>query len=248
MPSIAGVVQGAMVLRDAMFADMNLETMETVVKPKVLGSMHLDAIFRDTPLDFFVFLSSIACVAGNPGQSMYAAANMFMTSLAAQRRKRGVAGSAAHIGAIMGNGYVTRELTLQQQGFLHDVGNTWMSEQDFFTIIAEAILASPPDSPASFETVTGLRLQYGKEDISWFSNPMFQHLVMRTGSAVSSSAGSKGKIALREGLQDAKSADEVFELLKGMHSSQSFLRSSSPEALGLVMTPPRGRHVYSANP
>ena len=95
MPPIIGVVQGAMVLRDAMFADMNLETMETVVKPKVVGSMHLDAIFRDTPLDFFVFLSSIACVAGNPGQSMYAAANMFMTSLAAQRRKRQARGMVA---------------------------------------------------------------------------------------------------------------------------------------------------------
>lgn len=216
MPPIAGVAQGAMVLRDTMFADMTVEHMEKVLKPKVQGSIYLDDIFRDVPLDWFVFFSSIACITGNPGQSMYAAANMFMNSLAAQRRKRGAAASSVEIGAIMGNGYVTRELTLQQQAFLHQVGNTWMSEQDFLVIFAEAVLASAPSSPETVETATGLRLQYGDEKITWFSNPMFQHLVLKTGTAVSSKAGSKNGVSVKTQLLEAKTAEEVFELLKGM--------------------------------
>ncbi|EKG11539.1 Beta-ketoacyl synthase [Macrophomina phaseolina MS6] len=214
MPPIAGVAQGAMVLRDTMFVDMTVETMEKVLKPKVQGSIYLDEIFRDAPLDWFIFFSSIACITGNPGQSMYAAANMFMNSLAAQRRKRGVAGSTVEIGAIMGNGYVTRELTLQQQAFLHQVGNTWMSEQDFLTIFAEAVLASPPDSLETVETATGLRLQYGDEQITWFTNPMFQHLVLKTGTTVTEKQGAKDGVPVRTQLLEAKTAADVFEILK----------------------------------
>lgn len=59
-----------------------------------------------------------------------------MTTLAAQRRTRGLAASVIHIGAIVGTGYVTRELTEIQQKALRSYGNIWMSEQDFHNIFA----------------------------------------------------------------------------------------------------------------
>lgn len=218
MPPIVGVVQGAMVLSDATFADTTLEMVDTILGPKVLGSIYLDEIFHSTPLDFFVFLSSIASTSGNPGQSIYGGSNTFMNSLAAQRRKRGVPGSSVEIGCIMGNGSVTSKLSYQQQQYLFSVGNMWLSEQDFLTMFAEAVLASPPDSSQSVTMSTGLRLHYNNDnpDITWFSNPIFQHLVLKTGNTMSATAStSKNGVSIKAQLQNAMSAEEVFSMLKG---------------------------------
>ncbi|KAK2051210.1 acetyl-CoA synthetase-like protein, partial [Colletotrichum caudatum] len=216
MPPIAGVVQGAMVLHDTMFTDTTIETVDTILGPKVRGSIYLDEIFHSTPLDFFVFLSSVASTTGNPGQSIYGGSNMFMNALAAQRRKRGVPGSSVEIGAIMGNGSVTSKLSYAQQKYLFSVGNMWMSEQDFLTMFAEAVLASHPESPQSVTTTAGLRLQYSDEDpdITWFTNPIFQHLVRETGNSMPAAAGaSRQGVPVKTMLQDAKTSEEVFAIV-----------------------------------
>ncbi|RFU80561.1 acyl transferase acyl hydrolase lysophospholipase [Trichoderma arundinaceum] len=214
MPPIGGVAQGAMVLHDAMFAEMTMEKMQKVLKPKVDGSLHLEEIFYDTPLDFFVYFSSVAAITGNKGQSMYAAANMFMTTLAAQRRRRGVAGSAINIGAIMGNGYITRELSQQQQTFLQEVGNIWLSEQDFLAIFAEGVLASHPDSDETLETTTGLRILHSHDElVSWARDAKFQHLVQTNEADATSSIGKLSTVALKKQLEEAKTADEVSSIL-----------------------------------
>ena len=64
MPPIAGVANGAMLLRDTTFFDMDMETLVSVFKPKVDGTMYLDALFQDDQLDFFILFSSLACVFG----------------------------------------------------------------------------------------------------------------------------------------------------------------------------------------
>ena len=208
MPPIGGVAQGAMVLQDMMFADMNLETVERVMTPKVKGSIYLDEIFHDSPLEFFIFFSSVAAISGNKGQSIYGAANTFMHALAAQRRQRGVAGSVIDIGCVMGNGYVTRELTEQQQQYLEEVGNVWLSEQDFLTIFAEAVLASTPSATETMSFLTGLKIQSGEnEKVSWSKNPMFQHLVQKTMLVASVGASKTASLPLRKQLEDAKAED-----------------------------------------
>ncbi|KAL8743938.1 MAG: hypothetical protein Q9184_008055, partial [Pyrenodesmia sp. 2 TL-2023] len=212
MPPIAGVAQGAMVLQDALFADMELDAVERVMKPKVNGSIYLDELFHDSPLDFFIFFSSVAAISGNKGQSMYGAANTFMHALAAQRRQRGVAGSVIDIGCVMGNGYVTRELTEQQQQYL-EVGNVWLSEHDFLTIFAEAILASPLGAPGTMSFLTGLKIQSGEsEKVSWSKNPMFQHLMQKSTKMAAASVSKSGALPLRQQLEGAK-AGEVQEII-----------------------------------
>lgn len=221
MPPVAGVVQGAMVLHDTMFLDLDMERINKVMKPKVLGSQLLDEIFHDTPLDFFVFFSSMACVTGNPGQSIYAAANMFMSGLAAQRRQRGLNASVVHIGAIFGNGYVTRELTLAQQEFLKRVGNLWLSEQDFRTLFAEAIYAGQCQRGRSPELSTGLMMIEDTEEfqknITWFNNPMFQHCVKpaQTGDVLENAGKSRAGVHVKAQLQDAVSHEDVREIIYG---------------------------------
>ena len=90
LPPIVGLLNGAMVLRDVSVRNMEFDQVTDVIRPKVLGSIHIDRIFHDIDLDFFVLLSSINCVIGNVGQANYAAANMGMIGVAGNRRKRGL--------------------------------------------------------------------------------------------------------------------------------------------------------------
>jgi acyl transferase domain-containing protein/acyl carrier protein len=87
MPPLAGVVHAAGVLDDGVLWAQNWPRFATVMAPKVLGSWHLHQLTRD--LDFFVFFSSGASVAGSAGQGNYAAANAFEDALAWYRQAQG---------------------------------------------------------------------------------------------------------------------------------------------------------------
>ncbi|OQE15068.1 hypothetical protein PENFLA_c034G04575 [Penicillium flavigenum] len=212
MPPIAGVAQGAMVLQDTMFIDLDLPRLEKVLRPKVEGSILLDELFPEDTLDFMVFFSSMAAMTGNPGQVAYNAANMFMASLAAQRRNRGLAAHAINIGAIVGNGYVTRELNMGQQSYLYRVGHSWMSEQDFHEVFAEGVL-SCMERVGSAELCCGLRID-DDESKSWVSNPMFQHLVYKSSNLVVADKKGKSRVLIKTRLFEATSHEEVIEILQ----------------------------------
>ena len=216
MPPIAGVVQGAMVLRDAVFPELTINHWQEVTKPKIEGSIHLDQIFDDPSLDFFVFISSVAYLAGNAGQGVYSAANAFMTSLAAQRRSRGLAASVIHLGAVVGVGYITRELTPEKQRALHQAGYSFLSEQDFHEIFAEGVLASLPDSGDVFEISTGLRLENTVKDspAKWARNPMFHHLVTRSDKHTGLGTD-RSSVSIKSRLSAATTGEQQFEILKG---------------------------------
>ncbi|KAK4207461.1 hypothetical protein QBC37DRAFT_455500 [Rhypophila decipiens] len=143
LPPVGGVCQGAMVLDDVSIQDMSLSNFLKVTRPKVQGSLHLDELFqRDEGLDFFVYFSSAGSISGQPGQANYAAANLFMTTLAEQRRRRGQAASVMHIGPIIGAGYITRQGL--EPALVHKSSiSGWfpITERDFFQHFSEAILA-----------------------------------------------------------------------------------------------------------
>jgi hybrid polyketide synthase/nonribosomal peptide synthetase ACE1 len=212
MPPIGGVAQGAMILQDTMFFDLDVDRYNKVVKPKVTGSILLDELFAENTLDFMIFFSSMAAITGNPGQVAYNAANMFMASLAAQRRKRGLAGQAINIGAIVGNGYVTRELNMGQQSYLYRVGHSWMAEQDFLEVFAEGVLSCL--DRASLSPCSGLRID-DDESKTWVSNPMFQHLVFKSNTLIAGDKKNKAGVMVKARLLEATSHGEVMEALQG---------------------------------
>ncbi|CAG8972796.1 hypothetical protein HYALB_00007721 [Hymenoscyphus albidus] len=155
MPPIGGVANGAMVLEDCLLENMSYEGLTKVLSPKVLGSQLLDELFHDVPLDFFILFSSGTAVIGNTGQSNYIAANMFINSLAAQRKKRGVAGSSINISPVIGIGYVERAEDPSEDNFTK-IGYKPMSEQDVQLLFAEAIMLGRPDSSEICELTTGI--------------------------------------------------------------------------------------------
>ncbi|XXH02069.1 protein transport protein bet1 [Hypoxylon texense] len=222
LPPIIGVLNGAMVLRDVSVRNMAFEQVTDVIRPKVLGSMHLDRIFHDVNLDFFVLISSINCVIGNVGQANYSAANMGMIGVAGNRRKRGLRSSVANVGAIIGVGYITQsarqlDLTVAKTAMMP------LSEQDFHQIFAECMEAGHLDNESGPEISTGL-LPLTPESTHippWYSDPKFTRFRIHKSAGSKSNTKEKANSAsVQELLQACRSEQEVFQLIQQAFSAQ----------------------------
>ena len=87
---IDGIIHGAGVLRDGFLDQMTPEDFSLVADVKFLGAWNLFSAAEGAGLRFFVGLSSVAAIQGNPGQTNYAAANRMMSALLRSlRRKNG---------------------------------------------------------------------------------------------------------------------------------------------------------------
>ncbi|RAL02587.1 uncharacterized protein BO80DRAFT_443386 [Aspergillus ibericus CBS 121593] len=213
MPPIAGVANGAMIMEDVQFENLEFESMERSMKPKVLGSKLLDQAFYDTPLDFFIMFSSISAVFGNTGQTSYAAANMYMVGLAFNRRKRGVAGSVVAYSALMGLGYINRSDDVTGEYF-NSMGVTLMSETDFQYAFAEAIKEGRANCHDRAEIVTGIGPAVLSDLIRdrYRDDPRFSHVNLeRRGGQADSGSGANSSV--RSQLQGARSVEEVEQII-----------------------------------
>ncbi|EAW07624.1 putative equisetin synthetase [Aspergillus clavatus NRRL 1] len=214
MPQIAGVAQGAMVLRDSMFDGLTFENMTTVLDPKVTGTQLLDELFYDAPLDFFIVMSSLTSVVGNSGQSNYTAANMFMVALAEQRKRRGVAGSAIAISSLIGIGYVERSSDFDAEYF-EKIGYRNISEPDLHQLFAEAILVGQPGCRECSEITTGIMPFYPERNAKaqFFEDIRFNHFILEHQDAQNSGGKSYG-LPVRVQLAEAKTKDEAIAIIK----------------------------------
>lgn len=212
---IAGVMNGAAVLRDVSIANMSLEQFNDVIGPKMYGSIYLDRLFWNQQLDFFILFSSVSCLFGNPGQANYCAANTYVCSLAAQRRKRGLAATALNIGAISGVGYMEREdrkaleLTISKMALMR------LSEEDVQQLIAEAIEAGHVDSDDGPELSTGLLdVQADSPEAPvWTSDPKFTEFLV---DQVEGDEDRKQVVAesLSDKLKSCENRQELDEIVK----------------------------------
>lgn len=230
LPPIAGVIQGAMVLRDVSLRNMSFEQLTDVVRPKVDGSLYLDRIFSDVDLDFFVLVSSINCVIGNWGQANYAAANTFMCALAANRRKRGLRAATVNGGAIVGAGYMERESRRALDQIVQKLYMMRLSEDDWCMSICEAIDASRLESPHGPEISTGVSdVPFDVPNAPmWYSNPKFSSFIVRQKSAesilIGANAGDVGpnssSTSLAETLRVCRTRREALQVVAEAFAAQ----------------------------
>lgn len=85
---IDGVVHGAGVIEDKLWADKTRDSWARVVETKVFGLLQLAARVDPSKLKFFVAFSSVAGRYGNSGQSDYATANELMNRLCETLQQR----------------------------------------------------------------------------------------------------------------------------------------------------------------
>lgn len=240
MPPIAGVANGALVVRDRPFDSMSLEDLTVVFGPKVTGSQNLDELFYSIPLDFFILFSSVSSIVGHTGQANYHAANLFMSTLTLQRRKRGLAGSVMHFGMLLGFGFLhgQAESSLEarfQREDLHAI-----PEPEFHTVFAQAILSGRPDSGLDPEIIVGLGTEV---DTPWRSIPMFSHCRVKSSEerrAEGSNRHEEQPIqSIENRLKAAGNDEQALHVLKEAISGRLSLALGSPdgsidEQIGLI--------------
>jgi thioester reductase-like protein len=108
LPPLRGVFHTAMVLDDGILDRLTPARFQTVLAPKVLGAWNLHRLTADDPLDCFVLFSSVSAVVGNRGQGSYAAANLFLDTLARHRRAQGLPALSVNWTAVADVGYLAR--------------------------------------------------------------------------------------------------------------------------------------------
>ena len=109
MPPLRGVIHAAGALDDALLLQQDLARFRRVAAPKIAGALHLDALTRGDPIDFFVLYASAASLLGSPGQGNYAAANAFLDALAHHRRALGLPALSVDWGPFAEVGLAARE-------------------------------------------------------------------------------------------------------------------------------------------
>ncbi|KAK6211719.1 polyketide synthase [Colletotrichum tabaci] len=164
---VRGIIQSAMVLRDVLLENMTVDDYNTVVRPKVQGTLNLDALFpRD--LDFFIMLSSISGVIGNASQAAYAAANTFMDAFASYRHGLGRPAVTIDLGVMLGIGYLAGDPELadamRRQGF------SGTTEPELMALLRSAV-----SRPQRGQIVTGLGTWKAGSSLGNFSGPLFSN-------------------------------------------------------------------------
>ncbi|KAI1213019.1 uncharacterized protein F4807DRAFT_471537 [Annulohypoxylon truncatum] len=159
-PRIAGVIQGAMVLRDKPFEMMTLDDWHTAIHAKVHGTwnIHRASLEQKQQLDMFTMLSSTSGVVGNKGQANYAAANTFLDAFASYRQTLGLHANTVDLGVIEDVGYIAEQDTGLEARFDKRVW-TPIGESMLRKILTYSSLQqeSDPLNPSSVtEMITGI--------------------------------------------------------------------------------------------
>ncbi|KAI0163985.1 reducing type I polyketide synthase [Xylariaceae sp. FL1272] len=136
MPAVKGVVHSGMVLEDSILERMTFAQWSKAIYPKFQGTKNLDELFGDT-LSFFVMLSSISGVLGNPSQANYAAGGTYQDAVARHRAAHGRAAVTIDLGVVQSVGYVAETAGMEDR--LRKSGHRPLSEAEVLGLVEQAI-------------------------------------------------------------------------------------------------------------
>lgn len=188
---------------------MTLEHFQAVTACKVEGAWNLHYSLADSPLDFFIALSSVAGIIGNRGQAAYSAANVFLDGFMEYRQSRNLPGTAIDLAAVTNAGYLANIDSKRRQEVMKNVGSATMDESEVLGLLALAITGELTNTPLG-HCITGLEVT-SPSDNFWIHDAKFSILRAAAESHKSSSAGGNQDMSLRFAFNSATCAEEAVE-------------------------------------
>ncbi|KAK8025057.1 polyketide synthase PKS2 [Apiospora arundinis] len=217
-PKIAGVIQGAMQLKDSAFEFMPHASWEAALAPKCRGTWNLH---KHVPadVDFFVMLSSICGIVGNRGQSNYAAGNTFQDALATYRRARGMAASCLDLGNILSVGYIAENAETLNANPMFFFAHDGVREDEFLSFIEFHLDRQRAAEVGKGQVAVGLATSAdfrsrGLPEPTFMKTPLFAQLRSAGNVASGSGAGEEGGVSVSNALKFADSLDAAAELVQ----------------------------------
>lgn len=193
-----------------MFENMTLTQWEQTSRSKVESSWNLHKLLPD--LDFFILLSSVSGVVGNPGQSNYAAGCTFQDALARHRSQRGQKAISIDLGVMRSIGIVAETERLQQH-FQSSKGLIQVEEAEFLSLLD--ICCDPSYRPEGHrcQMVVGLEtpaslLARSLEPPEVLQRPLFARFSQLPGRSGGSSDGTAGGVDAARLFRQAESVAE----------------------------------------
>ena len=141
---IDGIIHGAGVLRDGWLGQMSPEDFSRVADVKFLGAWNLFSAAAGAGLRFFVGLSSVAAIQGNPGQANYAAANRMMSALLRHlgRKNGAVRFKALMLPPVEGAGMAENP---EVRDLMKRKGVAYIHAQELAALFCRELFAAPAD-------------------------------------------------------------------------------------------------------
>ncbi|KAL2822603.1 hypothetical protein BJX63DRAFT_441226 [Aspergillus granulosus] len=152
MPPIQGVIQAAMNLQDSILEQMSYQQWSASIAAKVHATRNLHQFFG-TRLDFFIMLSSVVGVVGNPSQTNYGAGGSYQDALARHRASRGLPAVSLDLGMVQSVGWVAENKNIGDR--LIREGYRPLDEEEVLQLV-EAAIRDYVRVPSASQVITGI--------------------------------------------------------------------------------------------
>jgi NAD(P)-dependent dehydrogenase (short-subunit alcohol dehydrogenase family)/acyl carrier protein len=139
-PPLRGVVHAAADVSSAPIGQLTREQIRAMLRPKIHGTVLLDRLTRDHPIDFIALFSSTTAVLGAWGLAHYAAANAFLDgfALAAQGVRRVV--------SINWGSWETMRASAERQREIHEGGLGQMAAAETLDALGRLLTGAEPQT------------------------------------------------------------------------------------------------------
>jgi acyl transferase domain-containing protein/NADPH:quinone reductase-like Zn-dependent oxidoreductase/acyl carrier protein/short-subunit dehydrogenase len=169
---IHGVVHAAMVLDDRLVANLDGDSLRSVILPKARAADILDRLTRDDPIDTFLMFSSATTFVGNPGQASYVAANGYLEGLARRRRLSGRPALAVAFGAIADTGYLSRNDAVNET-LSKRIGRTAMTAAQALAHVRSYMEIDPGTVDAAVVAIADIDM-HAASQLTSVAGPLFE--------------------------------------------------------------------------
>lgn len=143
-------------IQDVLFEKMTWEDYTQVIEGKVRGGWNFHHALANSPLDFFVAISSAAGAVGNRGQAAYSAANCFLNALVQHRLAQGLPASSLDLTAVCDSGYLAEDLEKAAE-VARNLGSDSICESEVLALLNAAIDGAMA-ATCNNHTITGMRI------------------------------------------------------------------------------------------